>query len=499
MDTSSVDRSTWETRLRSLALKALLLLLLFVNCKGVRVDIDYSFAVPKKFGLATLKSAKCCPYGVLPENFTDEFVAPSVYGIGVQKGGTTNLFAYLDTHPRLHSGGKEMHYFDRFNISETSFKNYLSRWGINREMRKSWRLEKHGDDEKLEIPEGGKLFEISPSYLLVPFAACRAKYFTPNAKFIILLREPAERTYSGINHAMHFNRNLPEESRPKWTRRTFPELVKEGIQLVKSDPICDFRSGRGTKTYNDCFQCVMMLGTQRSECDHQTFVKAIDKRLGFSCTKLSKNVILRGMYAAQIAWWFTLHPPSQFKIVNSEDFFKNSREVLSDIVNFLGFDQRDTEAMFEDDMKKKNKGKYNDSLALEAERAKITLREFYRRPNLELYRLLYETGHGDFTPFEAYLRKLDYVDCRAARNIDTELCAEASESNSEIQIHTNSTFIELGSGGGSNAMSVHVYRRTTRVHTVTPISKSEYTTHTIICAVVVLLSLYTLLYLRYLR
>jgi len=53
------------------------------------VDIDYSFAVPDEFGTATLESANCCPYGILPDNFTNGLVTPTIYGIGVQKGGTT--------------------------------------------------------------------------------------------------------------------------------------------------------------------------------------------------------------------------------------------------------------------------------------------------------------------------------------------------------------------------------------------------------------------------
>jgi len=71
---------------------------------------------------------------------------------------------------------------------------------------------------------------------------------------------------------------------------------------------------------------------------------------------------------------------------------------------------------------KKNGGRYNDSLALQAEYAKGVLREFYRRPNLELYRLLSETGHSHFTPFEPFLRQLDYVDCKDPANIKTQLC-----------------------------------------------------------------------------
>jgi len=47
-----------------------------------------------------------------------------------------------------------------------------------------------------------------------------------------------------------------------------------------------------------------------------------DAEGGYKCNSVGKEIILRGMYGAQLAWWFTLLPPSQFYIVNSIDFFK---------------------------------------------------------------------------------------------------------------------------------------------------------------------------------
>jgi len=65
-----------------------------------------------------------------------------------------------------------------------------------------------------------------------------------------------------------------------------------------------------------------MLGRRRPECAYQLFVKATNNNLGYSCTSLAKEVLLRGFYGAQLAWWFTLFSPSRFKIYNSETFFK---------------------------------------------------------------------------------------------------------------------------------------------------------------------------------
>jgi len=83
-----------------------------------------------------------------------------------------------------------------------------------------------------------------------------------------------------------------------------------------------FHVGQGNTTYNDCVQCLMMMGPGRPECSHQMFVNATNYNLGFSCSPLAKEVLLRGFYGAELAWWFTLFPPSQFIIFNSEQFFR---------------------------------------------------------------------------------------------------------------------------------------------------------------------------------
>ena len=52
---------------------------------------------------------------------------------------------------------------------------------------------------------------------------------------------------------------------------------------------------------------------------------------------------------------------------------------------------------------KSNVGHYRDEDPQMVDYAKSVLKEFYRRPNLELYRLLHEAGHRDFEPFEKEL------------------------------------------------------------------------------------------------
>lgn len=94
---------------------------------------------------------------------------------GVQKGGTTSLFAYLDQHPNLKlSRPKEVHFFDdRYEKGMAYYRRFFP----------------------LRIL-GKKTGEASPFYIFHPFVAERIKRELPNCKIIIVLRNPILRAYS---------------------------------------------------------------------------------------------------------------------------------------------------------------------------------------------------------------------------------------------------------------------------------------------------------------
>lgn len=81
--------------------------------------------------------------------------------------GTTTLYSYLKRHPLILGGAKEMHYFDRLNLTKTSYKGYLSRWPVNREIRDGKLDKTEYQIEDSSLTNGGRLFEITPSYFLV--------------------------------------------------------------------------------------------------------------------------------------------------------------------------------------------------------------------------------------------------------------------------------------------------------------------------------------------
>lgn len=104
---------------------------------------------------------------------------PNFLIVGAQKSGTTSVFEYLSQHPEVYTPPcKEPHYFSNSpspNLAKND-KEYED-------------LFKNATNEKA-------IGEASVSYLIDPLAPIKIKKLIPEAKIIILLREPVDRSYS---------------------------------------------------------------------------------------------------------------------------------------------------------------------------------------------------------------------------------------------------------------------------------------------------------------
>ncbi|MFO1486098.1 MAG: sulfotransferase domain-containing protein [Verrucomicrobiaceae bacterium] len=115
---------------------------------------------------------------------------PDFVVAGVQKGGTTTLFAYLNKHPQVHMPArKEIHYYDRNFHKGASW--YRSHFPL-----------------KSSVPKGHKVGEATPCYLYFPHAAKHMHMMNPDTKIIVVLRNPIERA---ISHYFHNRRKHKED------------------------------------------------------------------------------------------------------------------------------------------------------------------------------------------------------------------------------------------------------------------------------------------------
>jgi len=205
---------------------------------------------------------------------------PDFYIIGFAKCGTTSLFEYLISHPNIHPPkGKEIDFFDR-----------LYSRGINwYKVGFPFKIQKFFDTVFLR-----KKFltgEATPRYIEHPHAINRIKEITPNAKFIILLRNPIDRAFS------QHNMNVKND----YEINNFSDALKEEPRRI---------ANRIEKMSND-------VSYYSWNFDLYAYLE-------------------HGIYVDKIKRWMEVFPKEQFFIIQSEEFLKNPSKIYNDVLEFLG-------------------------------------------------------------------------------------------------------------------------------------------------------------------
>ncbi|MEL6139272.1 MAG: sulfotransferase [Cyanobacteria bacterium J06628_6] len=113
---------------------------------------------------------------------------PNLFVVGAAKAGTTSLYHYLSQHPDIYmSPIKEPHFFSDISPAE----RYMALSGcVNIQDAKTYL----GLFERRR--QHSIVGEASPSYLWDEQAPAKIQQVSPNAKIVIMLREPTSRAYS---------------------------------------------------------------------------------------------------------------------------------------------------------------------------------------------------------------------------------------------------------------------------------------------------------------
>jgi hypothetical protein len=202
---------------------------------------------------------------------------PDFVIIGAQKCGTTYLYQLLTKHPNVQSAAvKELHYFDRPEDSEKDIEWYQRCFPPPQ-----W---KNG-----QISITG---EKSPSYLFHPHAAERMAQVVPEARLIVLLRNPVDRAYSNYRH----------DVRREHETRTFEEAIEvEQAQLLDKED-------------------------QGSEHEHPSNTSY----------RSPTNFLAKSIYVDQLVRWRQFFSEEQLLVLKSEDFYENTIDTLNLVQGFLG-------------------------------------------------------------------------------------------------------------------------------------------------------------------
>jgi hypothetical protein len=198
---------------------------------------------------------------------------PDFIIIGAQKCGTTTLFQHLRKHPdtRLPKKKKELHFFDT---------HYAA--GLD------WYLNHFNREGKPEVPFCTG--EASPYYFFHPLVPARIYSAFPGIKLILLLRNPANRSYSQYHHMKRYHR----------ISLSFEHCIKLESEIIK---------GRKEAFFTEEYHSDMMY-----------------RRFSF---------LARSRYAEQLASWYDFFPKEQILIIRSEDYFANPETTFRIIFQFL--------------------------------------------------------------------------------------------------------------------------------------------------------------------
>jgi hypothetical protein len=185
---------------------------------------------------------------------------PDFLIIGAQRAGTTSLYSYLAQHRMVVSAmQKEIHYFD------VSFHRGLSWYRAHFPLSSAL--------QQASSPTRRITGEATPNYLFDPSAAERVASVVPDAKLIVLLRNPVERAHSHWRHTV----------RAGYENLAFEEAILQ--EESRNDP-------------------------------HYAY-------------------LARGLYAGQLERWMAHFDSKQLLVLRSEDLFAESQPILDQLAAFL--------------------------------------------------------------------------------------------------------------------------------------------------------------------
>jgi len=132
--------------------------------------------------------------------------------------------------------------------------------------------------------------EATPYYFYFENVPERVKKHLPNIKIILLLRNPIDRAYS------HFYGYLRK------CRLRHEKMISK---------------------------------------DLKSFIKIVSKNPSVTMNHRGRTLLKCGMYGKQMKRWLKHFPLSQFKIIKSEDYFKNPKKILNEVFEFIDVDKKE--------------------------------------------------------------------------------------------------------------------------------------------------------------
>ena len=251
--------------------------------------------------------------------------------VGAPKAGTTSLFHYLDEHPEIGmSSQKEPDYFSDKDIQDRGM--YYGKNRIDT-------IEKYHalfDDTNSKLKGEG-----SVSYLFYNNVPAKIKEYNPNAKIIIMLRNPIDRAFSHylMDYRLGVVSNTFEDivfkqSKHKHASLFYQQYIKVSEYTVQIERYLDFFSTENILVidYEDFKEDVLgvvnktflFLGV------NQGFAPDVIKK--YNTFTMPKNYLIRFVYSFVILRRLLTYiiPPVFISEIRSVLFKSNKKPILED-------------------------------------------------------------------------------------------------------------------------------------------------------------------------
>ena len=259
---------------------------------------------------------------------------PQVYFIGYPKSGTTQLYKMIIHHPDIKGGRlKEPHWWTKSKHPLTYPGNVADILTYLQMFRFTYSfIEKHNNTVLIE----GSQSTVWDTLAIRNFCFLPQLFanMLPGAKFIVLLREPAERLFSDFKYFL----------KQRWEKRSLdmPDVLKASIADVFHEKV-----KRQLEEMEECLRVNSL-----DVCTHHDLELNAEECVGEACfiddylihtlnltdTSIPKGHIRLGvsLYHVHIRRWLREIPRERFLFLRTDELASSPLDLLKEVWHFLG-------------------------------------------------------------------------------------------------------------------------------------------------------------------
>ena len=238
---------------------------------------------------------------------------PAVYIAGILKCATSAVYDNLAKHDAIKvSYPKETHWWTRNRqpYNERGVSLMETRWMKNHAKQIEWTKQKGTDTIVLE-GSASMFWELPIGGVMVPELV---RKLTPKAKFVLMIRDPADRLYSDF---VYFSYRTLYQKDPKTKKYQYNA---KGFHLAVEQSI-----GEMTK----CIREHSAIACAWNQARYHTIVQ-----------------IQLGMYSEFFEVWMKYFPREQFLVIKQENLSKEPRQSFDSVTEFVGISKLTDRQLF---------------------------------------------------------------------------------------------------------------------------------------------------------